>query len=800
MPRKLKLQDHTQVREAVAPSRMSEELKSIARYRRAANYLSAAQIYLKDNYLLERPLQPDDIKDRLLGHWGTAPGINIVYAHLNRLIRAHQASILLITGPGHGAVANLANLYLEGTLADFYPDLTLDRAGLTRFCRSFSWPGGFPSHLNPQIPGTIHEGGELGYALSTAFGAALDNPDLIVACIVGDGEAETGPTATAWHSNKFLDPATSGAVLPILHLNEYKISGPTIFGRMSDGELHSLFEGYGYVPLLVQGPDLDTATYQAMEWAYQRIREIQREARAGVRLEHPDWPLLILRSPKGWTGIKEIGGKPIEGSFRAHQVPAADAKTNPASLKLVEAWLRSYHPEELFDSEGHPAPDILATCPAGDRRMGMNPHAYGGDIRRNPSLPPHWEDYGLDVTRRGAPMASSVAQFGNYLRDTIERSKTARNFRIVSPDELTSNRLGAVLEATDRAFVWPIKPTDDHLAPDGLVMEILSEHTCQGWLQGYLLTGRHGLFPCYEAFIMIVDSMLNQYAKFIKVAAEIPWRKPISSLNYLLTSHAWRQDHNGYSHQGPGFIDQLLTKKAWMVRIYLPPDANCLLQTMDHCLWSKNYINLVIASKQPMPQWLTKEEALEHCRKGASIWRWASTDDGNNPDVVLAAAGDILTLEMMAAVRLLQQDLPDLRVRVVNVTDLMVLGLDTEHPHGLTPEAFDDLFTPGRLVIFNFHGYPGAVKQLLFGRPSPGRFHVNGYQEEGTTTTPFDMHVRNGTSRYHLVMQAARACSEKLSPGTICDIEERYQRKLAEHRKYIEEHGIDSPEIRDWTW
>lgn len=782
------------------PTRAAQHLETIARYRRATNYLAAAQVYLKDNVLLEEPLRPEHIKDRLLGHWGTSPGINLVYAHLNRLILEQEASVLLITGPGHGAAANHANLYLEGTLEAFYPHLTRNRAGLERFVRGFSWPGGFPSHLSPEVPGTIHEGGELGYALATAFGAAMDNPDLVVACIVGDGEAETGPTATAWHGIKFLDPVSCGAVLPIVHLNGYKISSPTIYGTMSDAELESLFTGYGYAPRIVDGPDFDAEMADAVDWAYGQIREIQQTARAGNRAGQPRWPMVILRSPKGWTGPHEVDGVPVEGTWRAHQVPAGDLKTNPAHLALVEAWLRSYKPEELFDADGRPVEEVLACCPSGDRRMGMNPHAYGGRLRHDPHLPPNWETYGIDLPVPGAVRASSVSTFGNYLRDAMERSRDYRTFRIFSPDELESNRLGAVLDVTNRAYVWPTKPTDSHLAPDGLVVEMLSEHTCQGMLQGYLLTGRHGLFPCYEAFVSIVDSMLNQYAKFLKVSAEVPWREPVSSLNYLLTSESWRQDHNGYSHQGPGFINHLLTKKASMVRIYLPPDANCLVQTMDHVLWSKNYINLVIAAKQPLPQWLDKEAAAEHCRVGASIWRWASTDEGTNPDVVLAAAGDNPTLEMMAAVRILQHDAPELRVRVVNVTDLMVLGLDTDHPHGLTQSAFEALFTADRPVIFNFHGYPSAIKGLIFGRSHPDRFQISGYQEEGTTTTPFDMHVRNGTSRYHLVMRAARQGVGRLGEERIREIVDTYTRKLAAHREYIQANGVDPIEISEWTW
>lgn len=779
------------------PSR--DLLARIERYRRAANYLSAAQVYLQDNCLLEEPLRPEHIKARLLGHWGTTPGINLVYAHMNRLIRDHDASVLLVTGPGHGAAANLANLYLEGTLAEFYPDLTFDREGLARFVRSFSWPAGFPSHLSPGTPGCIHEGGELGYALATAYGAALDTPDLIVACIVGDGEAETGATATAWHSNKFLDPVTCGAVLPILHLNGYKIASPTIFGTMSTEELVALFTGYGYLPLFVDGPDYDTAMYVAVEQAYQTIRAVQRRARSGRLDVPPRWPLLIVRSPKGWTGIEAIDGQPVAGSHRSHQVPAGDVKDNPESLELIEGWLRSYHPEELFDAHGRPVPEVLELPPQGDRRMGMNPHAYGARMRRDLQLPP-WKAYGPEVTRPGVTTASSTRALGAYLRDLIEQNRAARNFRIVCPDELESNRLDAVLEATDRAYVWPVKPTDEHLALDGQVMEILSEHTCQGWLQGYLLTGRHGLFPCYEAFATIVDSMVSQYAKFLKQSNEIPWRGQVPSLNYLLTSEGWRQDHNGYSHQVPGFIDQLLNKKASMVRIYLPPDANCLLQTIDHCLRTTQYINLVIASKQNLLQWLTPEQAAEHCRAGASIWPWAGTGIDEEPDLVMAAAGDILTIESMAAVWLLRREAPDLRVRVVNVADLMVLGLHTEHPHGLTEQQFVSLFTSNKPVLFNFHGYPNALKALLFERPHGARFTINGYREEGTTTTPLDMHVRNGTSRYHLVIQAAQQAGWRLGAERARQLVEQYEQKIAAHGEYVRLHGDDPPEVRNWKW
>lgn len=780
----------------------AQEFTAVEQYRRAVNYLAAAQIYLRDNPLLEEPLRPEHIKPRLLGHWGTAPGINLIYAHLNRLILRTDASILLITGPGHGAAANLANMYLEGTLCEHFPDLTLDRAGLHRLLKWFSWPEGFPSHLSPSYPGVIHEGGELGYALSTAFGAALDNPELIVACIVGDGEAETGPTAAAWHSNKFLNPATDGAVLPILHMNEFKISNPTVFGTMSDDELQALFTGYGFAVRIIRfGEQIDREMDAALAWAYDEIRRIQTAARSGAVLERPRWPMLIVQTPKGWTGLKELDQKPIEGSFWSHQVPAKEAKTNPVHLSALEQWLRSYRPEELFDRDGRPVAAVLAVCPKGDRRMAMNPHAQGGRIRR-PLRLPSLAIYGIDLEGPGDVQLSSVEVLGQYLRDVVRLNQETRNFRIVCPDELESNRLGAVLQATDRQYLWPLPPTAEHTSRDGRVLELLSEHTCQGWLQGYLLTGRHGLFPCYEAFLPIVDGMMNQYAKFLKASLEVPWREPISSLNYLLTSESWRQDHNGYSHQGPGFINNLLTKKGHTYGIYLPPDANCLLYTMEHCLTSTNTINLVIISKQPMPQWLPLDEAREHCRVGASIWRWASTADGEDPEIVLACCGANLTLEAIAAADLLRQEVPSWRIRVVNVTDLLVLGVPEKYPHGLDKERFQRLFPLDCPVIMNFHGYTAAIKQLLWERPGNERFDINGYREEGTTTTPFDMQVRNRTSRYHLVIQTAQkmaACYPRRAAQAEALIT-KYERKLMDHRLFIRNEGADPPEITDWRW
>ena len=780
----------------------AKERETIERYRRAVNYLAAGQIYLQDNPLLEKSLCPEHIKARLLGHWGTAPGINLIYAHLNRLILQTEASVLLVTGPGHGAAANLANMYLEGTLTEYFPELTQDRTGLKEFLKWFSWPNAFPSHLNPGYPGVIHEGGELGYALSTAFGAALDNPDLIVACIVGDGEAETGPTAGAWHSNKFLNPATDGAVLPILHLNGFKIANPTIFSTMSEQELYDLFSGYGYSVRIIDLTDhIDSELAEAMTWAYQEISEIQRQARSGNVVERPAWPLIILRTPKGWTGPKEFESKQIEGSFLSHQVPIKEPKTNPKHLKALEQWLRSYRPQELFDDQGRPAEDLVGLCPKGNQRMAKNPSSDGGVIRR-PLLLPSLTDFGVHLIERGQNHVSNVGEFGNYLRRIVQLNEPHRNFRIFCPDELESNRVGAVLDVTDRQYTWPIPKVTEHTSCDGRVLEVLSEHNCQGWLQGYLLTGRHGLFPCYEAFLPIVDGMMNQYAKFLKSSLEVPWRKSISSLNYLLTSAAWRQEHNGYSHQGPGFINNLLTKKGHTYRIYLPPDANCLLVTMEQCFTVTDHINLVIAGKQPMPQWLSMEEAIEHCRVGASIWRWASTNNGEEPEIVLACSGDALTLEVMAAADLLRKEVPAWRVRVVNVTDLLVLGIPQKYPHGLEEDRFQRLFPLGCPVIFNFHGYTAAIKQLCWERPGNDRFDLNGYREEGTTTTPFAMQICNRTSRYHLVIQAAQKLARK-SPAFAAQAEAliiKYERKISDHQVFISKHGTDPTDIADWRW
>ena len=776
------------------------DLKVLTRYQRATNYLAAAQIYLQSNFLLREPLLPAHIKDRLLGHWGTCPGINMIYAHLNRLIVRHDLDMFLVTGPGHGAPANLANLYLEGSLQRYYPELTLDEAGLGELIKRFSWPGGFPSHLSPCIPGTIHEGGELGYALATAFGAVMDNPDLIVACIVGDGESETGPTAASWHSYKFLNPAESGAVLPIMHLNGYKISNPTIFGTMSDAELVQLFSGYGYHVYIVDAMAGDAHFAKTLDEAYLMIRRIQNAARSDLPIFRPAWPMIILRSPKGWTGIKSLKGQPVEGSYRSHQVPAQDVKNDPQALQAVEEWLRSYHPEELFDEQGRPHPDLLTLCPQGERCMGQNRHTFGGSMRRELDLP----DLSLyEVTDRSAPR-SNIEPVAHYLKEVIQRNLS--NFRIFCPDELESNLLGAVLDATSRNYQWPVPDFNHSISQEGgRVLEVLSEHMCQGWLQGYLLTGRHGLFPSYEAFLPIVSSMMDQYAKFLKMSTELSWRPPVPSLNYLLTSTLWRQEHNGFSHQNPGFINTIVNKKGEISRVYFPPDANCLLYVLDHCLrGQESRINLIIAEKRPFPQWLSLSEAIAHCRAGASVWSWASTDGGIDPDVVLVGIGDNPMVEVMAAASLLCSDLPELRVRVVNVVDLFTLGSEEEHSHGRDKEVFEGLFTAHTPVIINFHGYPSVIRQILFGRAGVKRFFINGYREEGTTTTPFDMQVRNGTDRYHLAMQAIRlAASVSANQKVAIRMSERlgyYQSLLDEHRQFIREHGKDPDSITNWQW
>jgi xylulose-5-phosphate/fructose-6-phosphate phosphoketolase len=775
----------------------NDRLDQLRQYRRLTNYISAAQIYLAGNVLLREPLRPEHIKPRLLGHWGTSPGINLMHAGLNRLIVDTDAGVLLVTGVGHGAPANLANQWVDGSLAEVYPELQRSNDGLSHVIRSFSQPGGLPSHLSPRHPGVIHEGGELGYALAKSFGAAFDNPDLIVACIVGDGEFETGPTATAWHSNKFLNPATDGAVLPFLHRNGYKIANPSVPGTMTDDELRHLFLGYGWRPIFVDGPDLDASLYEALDLAYDEIRTIQTDARHGHPPARPAWPVIVVTSPKGWTGIKELDGLAIEGTWRAHQVPAADCRDNAEHLAAVEQWLRSYRVEELLDANGSPIDAIAALNPSGDLRMGCNPHALGGYERVALVLPP-LQGVPVDPTRRGDLQASALAATGDYLAEIVRMNESARNFRIACPDELESNMLGAVLDVTTRAYEWPLRPVDVNHGPDGRVLEMLSEHNCQGWLEGYILTGRHGLFPSYEAFVEIVTGMTNQLAKFLKVARDLSWRPPVSSFNYLLTSEGWRQEHNGYSHQGPGFINAMLNKKASVSRVYLPADANTLLVVMERCLSSTNSINVIAASKQPLPQWLSLGEAVAHCAAGASIWEWAGTSGAEEPDVVFAAAGAIPTVETIAAAKLLRQDLPSLRTRVVNVVDLLSLQPSEDHPHGMSGEEFDGLFTVDRPVVFFFHGYPTAIHELVHHRPNPGRFHVGGYIEEGTTEPPFQLLIDNHVSRYDLAIRAVQRTGGHASIGG--RLIEQYTRRLQESSTFIREQAMDPPEIAAWRW
>ena len=775
-----------------------QQVRLIDEYWLAANYLSVGQVYLLDNPLLRRKLTMQDVKPRLLGHWGTVPGLNFIYTHLNRVIRARDLNIIFIAGPGHGAPGVVANTWLEGSYTELYPDIGQDEAGMCRLFRQFSFPRGIPSHASPDTPGSIHEGGELGYSLSHATGAVLDNPDLIAACVVGDGEAETGPLATSWHSNKFLNPARDGAVLPILHLNGYKIANPTILARIPGAELDHLLRGYGYAPRFVEGDDpglMHRRMAAELDAAMDEIAEIQRAARAGTIGERPCWPMIVLRSPKGWTGPKSVDGLKTEGSWRAHQVPFT--LENPDHLPLLEAWLGSYHPERLFDENGALRPDLAALAPAGARRMGANPHANGGLLRRPLHLP-DFRTHAVPVSQPGATMGEATRITGGFLRDVMRANTESRNFRVFGPDETVSNRLQDVLDATDRAWDAETIPGDDHLAPDGRVMEILSEHTCQGWLEGYLLTGRHGVFTCYEAFIHIVDSMFNQHAKWLKTSREIAWRRPISSLNYLLTSHVWRQDHNGFSHQDPGFIDHVVNKKADIVRVYLPPDANTLLHVMDHCLRSYDRINVVVAGKQPSPQWLSMDAAEKHCTQGIGMWEWASNDRGSEPDLVMACAGDVPTMEVLAAVDLLRRMEPQLKIRVVNVVDLMTLQPKSQHPHGLTDNDFDALFTTSKPVIFGFHGYPALIHRLTYRRTNHANFHVRGYQEEGSTTTPFDMVVRNGLDRFHLVADVLDRV-----PGlgaAAAYARQEIRDKLIEHEQYITAHGKDLPEVSQWTW
>tara|TARA_R110000824_G_scaffold401796_1_gene616757 strand:+ start:22122 stop:24515 length:2394 start_codon:yes stop_codon:yes gene_type:complete len=778
-----------------------EELEKMHAYWRAANYLSVGQIYLMDNPLLKKPLKIDHIKPRLLGHWGTAPGLNFIYVHLNRMIKALDLNMIYIAGPGHGGPALNANTWLEGSYSEFYPDIGNDVEGMCKLFKQFSFPGGVPSHVAPETPGSIHEGGELGYSLSHAFGAVFDNPDLIAACVIGDGEAETGPLATAWHSNKFLNPVNDGAVLPILHLNGYKIANPTILARISHEELESLFIGYGYKPFFVEGSDpveMHQKMAATLDEAVAVIQAIQHEARSNGRNERPLWPMIILRSPKGWTGPKEVDGKKTEDYWRSHQVPISDLAKNPAHIKLLESWLKSYEPAQLFDEKGSLLSELAELAPAGVRRMGANPHANGGVLLHDLKMP-DFRNYALEVLKPGQLIGESIREMGKLLRDVMKLNQKRQNFRVFGPDETASNRLGALFEVTDRAWQAEHLPEDDHLAQDGRVMEILSEHTCQGWLEGYLLTGRHGLFSCYEAFIHIIDSMFNQHAKWLKVTSkEIPWRRPIASLNYLLTSHVWRQDHNGFSHQDPGFIDHVVNKKADVIRVYLPPDANTLLYITDKCLRSKNFVNVIVAGKQPQLQFLDMDTAIKHCSEGIGIWEWASNDKGGEPDVIMACAGDAPTLEILAAVALLRQYLPELKVRVINVVDLMSLQPQNVHPHGLSDEDFDSLFPGDIPIIFAYHGYPWLIHRLTYRRLCHHHLHVRGYKEEGTTTTPFDMVVRNDMDRFHLVEDVIDRVPKLISNSAY--IKQLMRDKLIEHKQYITQHGVDMPEVKEWQW
>ena len=769
------------------------------RYWRAANYVSVGQIYLMDNPLLRKPLEPEHIKPRLLGHWGTTPGLNFIYAHLNRIIRERQANIIYICGPGHGGPGMVANTYLEGSYSEIYPAVSEDEAGMRKLFRQFSFPGGIPSHVAPETPGSIHEGGELGYALVHAYGAAFDNPDLVVACVVGDGEAETGTLAASWHSNKFLNPARDGAVLPILHLNGYKIANPTVLARLSDDDLTSLFKGYGYEPFFVEGSEPEAMHQQmaaTLDTIFTQIAKIKKNAEAKSP-ERPRWPMIILRSPKGWTGPKEVDGLIVENYWRSHQVPVANCRENDAHRKILEDWMKSYDPEDLFDEKGALKPELRALAPQGECRMGANPHANGGLLRKELHTP-DFRHYAVDVTEPGAIEAQSTKILGEYLRDVLKLNEPEKNFRVFGPDETASNRLSAVFDASDRVWMAETLDIDDHLSADGRIMEVLSENLCQGWLEGYLLTGRHGFFSCYEAFIHIVDSMFNQHAKWLQVARELKWREPISSLNYLLTSHVWRQDHNGFSHQDPGFVDLVANKSADIIRIYFPPDANTLLWVADHCLKTWDRINVIVAGKQPEPQWLTMDGAVHHCEAGLGIWDWAGTEDGLEPDIVMACAGDVPTMETLAAVDLLRQSLPHLRIRVVNVVDLMVLQSPQHHPHGIADEEFDRIFTTNRPVIFAYHGYPYLIHRLVYKRTNHPNFHVHGFVEQGTTTTPFDMTVLNELDRFHLAIGAIKRLP--LTNDVVASLTAKFEEKLALHKSYVREHGEDMPEIRDWKW
>ena len=778
-----------------------EELAKIHAYWRAANYLSVGQIYLYKNPLLREPLKLEHIKPRLLGHWGTTPGLNFIYVHLNRVIKNNDLNVIYICGPGHGGPGMVANAYLEGTYTELYPNIQQSEEGMQRLFKQFSFPGGIPSHDAPETPGSIHEGGELGYSLSHACGAAFDNPDLLVACVVGDGEAETGPLATSWHINKFINPVGDGAVLPILHLNGYKIANPTIMGRMSDDELTRFFTGCGWKPYFLEGDDpeqMHQLMAATLDHIVDEIRSIQWNARNNDKQQGvPNWPMIVLRSPKGWTGPKIVDGKQVEGTWRAHQVPVADLQTKPQHLKILEDWMRSYKPEELFDQNGRLVPDLAELPPTGNRRMSANPHANGGILIRDLVMP-DFRKYAVEVKKPGNSDAESTRVLGVFLRDVMKQNAEAQNFRVFGPDETSSNRLEAVYQVTNKEWMEPILPVDEYLSRDGRVVEMLSEHMCQGWLEGYLLTGRHGFFSCYEAFIHIIDSMFNQHAKWLKVTRDIEWRRPIASLNYLLTSHVWRQDHNGFTHQDPGFIDHVVNKKADVVRVYLPPDANCLLSVADHCLRSRNYVNVIVAGKQPELQWLDMPTAIEHCTNGIGIWDWASNDNNSEPDVVMACAGDVPTLETLAAVDLLRQHFPDLKIRVVNVVDLMTIQPSTEHPHGLSDNDFDSLFTIDKPIIFAYHGYPWLIHRLTYRRHNHDNLHVRGYKEEGTTTTPFDMTVMNDLDRFHLAGDVVDRVSKLKNVGG--HFKQFLRNRLVEHKQYIHEHGIDMPEILNWKW
>ena len=777
-----------------------EELRKMNDYWRAANYLSVGQIYLYANPLLREPLKLEHVKPRLLGHWGTTPGLNFIYVHCNRVIKKFDLNMIYICGPGHGGPGMVANTYLEGTYTELYSHIQQNEEGLRKLFKQFSFPGGIPSHAAPETPGSIHEGGELGYALVHAYGAVFDNPDLVACCVVGDGESETGPLAASWHSNKFLNPARDGAVLPILHLNGYKIANPTVLGRLSDDQLMHLFTGYGYKPYFVEGHEPE-AMHQLMaatlDTVVKEIRAIQGEARAKGSATLPTWPMIILRSLKGWTGPKFVDGKPVEGTWRAHQVPVDDLERHPERLTILENWLKSYQPETLFDDSGRLIPELAELAPTGDRRMGANPHANGGLLLKELVMP-DFRTYAIPIAKPGTETAESTRALGAFLRDVMKLNQEAGNFRVFGPDETASNRLDALYQVTDKEWMEPLLPTDDHLSPDGRVMEVLSEHMCQGWLEGYLLTGRHGFFSCYEGFIHIVDSMFNQHAKWLKVTRHIPWRRPIASLNYLLSSHVWRQDHNGFSHQDPGFIDYVMNKKADIIRVYLPPDANCLLSVADHCLRSRHYVNVIVAGKQPELQWLDMDAAIEHCTEGIGIWSWASTDQVGEPDVVMACAGDVPTLETLAAVDLLRQHFPDLKIRVINVVDLMTLQPSSEHPHGLPDHDFDSMFGTDKPIIFAYHGYPWLIHRLTYRRAGHNNLHVRGYKEEGTTTTPFDMTVMNDLDRYHLAGDVVDRLPGLQRVGA--HFKQFLRNKLVEHKQYVHEHGDDLPEVKNWTW